>query len=229
MPDQTSTAGATRCPYRKYKFSILRVILFSLLLTALTAACLYVYYTAFNFYRDRLLENGSKTLAWFTKEIGFSLPFIVICLFHYMVYHKADRRDGIVRREMFWEVLTVTVLVYAVLIPYLAEISAALHTNALAAGEVIPQTDAKIDITLLMELHEWIIRFTVPLGILMVFHSMRAHRELHHPETEEEEAPITVAEYEARKAAAQAAGQSFEPLAEKPVPVSDTVREVAHE
>lgn len=234
MSDQTSAIGVTKY---KYKFSILRIILCCLLLTALTAACLYVYYTAFDFYRDRLLAEESKTLAWFTKEIGLSLPFIVICLFHYMVYHKADRRDGVARREMFWEILGVTVLVYAVLLPYLEEISDALHTNALAAGETIPQTDAKIDITLLMELHEWIIRFTIPLGVLMVFHGMRARREIRHPETEEEEAPITVAEYEARKAAAQsaaqsaaqAAGQSFEPLAEKPAPVSDTVREVAHE
>ncbi len=229
MSDQTSAIGVTKY---KYKFSILRVILCCLLLTALTAACLYVYYTAFDFYRDRLLEDESKTLAWFTKQIGLSLPFIVICLFHYMVYHKADRRDGVARREMFWEVVGVTVLVYAVLLPYLAEISDALHTNALAAGETIPQTDAYIDITLLMELHEWIIRLTIPLGVLMVFHGMRAHREIHRPETEEEEAPITVAEYEARKAAAraaQAAEQSSEPLSKEPAPASDTVREVSHE
>ena len=219
MSHQTSAVGAA-----KYKFSIPRIILCSLLLAALTAACLYVYYTAFDFYRDRLLEEESKTLAWFTKQIGLSLPFIVICLFHYMVYHKHDRRDGVVRREMFWEVLAVTVLVYAVMIPYLAEISDALHTNALAAGETVPQTDAKIDITLLMELHEWIIRFTVPLGVLMVFHGMRAHREIHHPEDEENEAPITVAEYEARKAAERAAQ-----VAGQVPPATQTAEEVVHE
>lgn len=222
MSDQSSAVGVA-----KYKFSILRVILCSVLLAVLTAACLYVYYTAFDFYRERLLAEESKTLAWFTKQIGLSLPFIVICLFHYMVYHKHDRRDGVARREMFWETLGVTVLVYAVLLPYLGSISEALHTNALAAGDVIPQTEAKIDITLLMELHEWIIRFTVPLGILMVFHGMRARREILHPEDEVTETPITVAEYEARKAAL--VPQASESSAPEATPTPDTIQEVAHE
>ena len=80
-----------------------------------------------------------------------------------------------------------------------------LHTNALAAGESIPTTERGVDITLLMELHDWFIRLTIPLGALMVFHATRARREIRFPE-EAEEPLLTVAEYEARRAAsAQAA------------------------
>lgn len=190
---------------RRYGFSIVRVLFCGVLLTALVTICLYLFHTSFDFYRARFLETESKTLAWFTLQIGFSLPFAVICLFHYAVYHKHDRRDGVARREMFWEVVMVTVLTYAVLLPYLASISDALHTNALAAGESIPTTERGVDITLLMELHDWFIRLTIPLGALMVFHATRARREIRFPE-EAEEPLLTVAEYEARRAAsAQAA------------------------
>ena len=191
---------------RPYKFSILRVLLCGVLLTVLVAVCLYLDHTAFDFYEARLLENQSKTFAWFVEQIGFSLPFIVICLFHLMVYHKHDRRDGVARREMFWEVVVVTVLTYAVLLPYLAKISDALYINTLAAGETVPKTDGRVEITLLMELHDWFIRLTIPLALLMGFHAMRARREILHPETEVSAKPvITVAEYEAQKAAAREA------------------------
>ena len=191
---------------RPYKFSILRVLLCGVLLTVLVAVCLYLDHTAFDFYEARLLENQSKTFAWFMEQIGFSLPFIVICLFHFMVYHKHDRRDGVARREMFWEVVVVTVLTYAVLLPYLAKISDALYINTLAAGETVPKTDGRVEITLLMELHDWFIRLTIPLAVLMGFHAMRARREILHPETEAvADTPMTVAEYEAQKAAAREA------------------------
>ena len=184
---------------RRYGFSILRVALCSILLTALVAACLYVYLTAFDFYHARFLETESKTFAWFTEQIGLALPFVLICLFHYMVYHKHDRRDGDARREMFWELVAVTVLTYGVLLPYLSAVSEALHINALAAGEIIPETDAHVEITLLMETHEWFVRLAIPLGALMVFHAARARREMTCPEVEE---PLmTVEEYEAAKAA----------------------------
>lgn len=186
---------------RRYGFSIPRVALCSLLLTVLVAACLYLYMTAFDFYHARLLEDESKTFAWFTEQIGLALPFIVICLFHYIVYHSHDRHDGIARREMFWEILAVTVLTYAVLLPYLARISDALYINALAAGESIPKTDGKVEITLLMEMHDWFVRLPIPLGLLMVFHAARARREIKFPESEVvTDAPMTVEEYEARKA-----------------------------
>ena len=186
---------------RRYRFSIVRVLFCGVLLTVLSAVCLYVFYTAFDFCRDRFLEEESKTLAWFTLQLSLSLPFIVICLFHYIVYHKHDRHDGVARREMFWEVVVVTALLYAVLLPYLSSVSDALHTNMLAAGESVPTNEAGSEVTLLMELHDWFIRLTIPLGALMVFHAARARREIRFPE--EEEPLLTVAEYELRKAAAR--------------------------
>ena len=218
---------------RRYGFSVPRILFCGVLLTALVAVCLYLDYTAFDFYQARLLENGSKTLAWFTEQVGFSLPFIVICLFHFLVYHKHDRRDGVARREMFWEVVTVTVLTYAVLLPYLAKISDALYINALAAGETIPETDGHVEITLLMELHEWFIRLTIPLGILLAFHALRGRRERLYPETEAPEDPvITVDEYEARKAAAAAEAALAEAsLAEEAADIAATSagKEPVHE
>ncbi len=201
---------------RRYRFSIPRILLCGILLTVLVAACLYVYYTAFEFFHARLLENQSKTLAWFCEQLGYSLPFIIICLFHLLVYHKHDRKDGAARREMFWEIVMVTILTYAVLLPYLGKISEALYINALAAGETIPETDVDVEITLLMELHEWFIRLTIPLGVLMAFHGLRARREIRYPETElPVEPPMTVEEYEARKAALRAAEQASETAAEE--------------
>ena len=187
---------------RPYSFSIPRVLLCGVLLTALIAACLYLHLTAFEFYQARFLDTESKTLAWFTEQLSYSLPFIIICLFHLVVYHKHDRYDGVARKEMLWEVVMVTVLTYGVLLPCLGQISNALYTNALATGEIIPQTEAEVDITLLMDIHQWVIRLTIPLGILMVFHGVRANRELRHPESEAAEEPLlTVEEFEAQKAA----------------------------
>lgn len=187
-------------------FSLPRTLFCGLLMTVLVAGCLYLHHTAFDFFRARMLDNESKTIAWLTKQVGFSLPFIVICLFHAAVYGGRDPRDGSARREMFWEVIVVTVLTYAVLLPYLSSVSEALHINALAAGEKLPLSEGKAEITLLMELHEWFIRLTIPLALLLIYHGSRARRERFHPETEAEPAPLlTVAEYEARKAAAAAA------------------------
>ena len=195
----------TPAPRQAVWVPVLRTILCGLLMTVLVAGCLYLYYTSFDFYRARLLDNESKTLAWLTEQLSFSLPFILICLFQVMVYHGRDPRDGSVRREMFWEIVLVAVLTYAVLLPYLSSISDALYTNALAAGEKIPKTDGKVEITLLMELHDWFIRLTIPLLLLMVYHSARARRERLYPETEQaSDRPLTVAEYEALKAAREA-------------------------
>lgn len=198
------------------RISIPRILLCGILLTILMAGCLYLHHTALSFYQARLLDNASKTMAWLTKQLSFALPFIVICLFHAFVYHRHDTHDGSARREMFWEVLVVAVLTYAVLIPYLAKISEALYINALAAGETIPKTEGKVEITLLMEFHEWFIRLTIPLGLLLTFHGTRARRETFCPEAEETPAPtITIVEYEVRKAAQRAAQAYAEAVADE--------------
>jgi hypothetical protein len=189
---------------RRYRFNILRVLIFGVFLSVLVAACLYCKYTAIDFFHARLLEQESKTSAWIVKQVSFALPWIVICLFHGLVYCKHDRRDGIVQREMFWEVLLVTVFTYLVLLPYLKNISEEMHAAALEMGADITQTEGKVDQTFLMIFHEWFIRMTVPLSALLLFHSVRARRELDYPETEAEEPMMTRAEYDAMKLAEMA-------------------------
>ena len=185
---------------RRYRFSILRILICGVLLSVLVAACLYCKYTAIDFFHARLLEQESKTSAWIIKQVSFALPWIVICLFHGLVYTKHDRRDGIAQREMFWEVLMVTAFVYLLLLPYLKNVSEDMYAAALEMGADIPQTEGKVDKTFLMIFHEWFIRMAVPLGVLLVFHSTRARREELHPETEAEEPMMTKAEYDALRA-----------------------------
>ena len=180
------------------------------MLSLLVTTCMYIRHTAFDFYHARLLENGSKTTAWFVEQIGYALPWILICIFHGIVYLKHDRHDGICQREMFWEVLLVVILTYGVLLPCMVHVSNTMYEAALEIGASIPQTDGKHDVTLAMKLHEWFIRLTIPLGALLVFHSMRARREIRCPETETEEPVMTKAEYDAARRAAHAAQEAAE-------------------
>ena len=200
----TATQALPTQTGRRYRFSILRILICGVLLSVLVAACLYCKYTAIDFFHARLLEQESKTSAWILKQVSFALPWIVICLFHGLVYCKHDRRDGIVQREMFWEVLLVTVFTYLVLLPYLKNISEEMYAAALEMGADIPQTDGKVDQTFLMIFHEWFIRMAVPLSALLLFHSVRARREMDYPETEAEEPMMTRAEYDAMKLAEMA-------------------------
>ena len=196
----TATQALPTQTGRRYRFSILRILICGVLLSVLVAACLYCKYTAIDFFHARLLEQESKTSAWIIKQVSFALPWIVICLFHGLVYTKHDRRDGIAQREMFWEVLMVTAFVYLLLLPYLKNVSEDMYAAALEMGADIPQTDGKVDKTFLMIFHEWFIRMAVPLGVLLVFHSTRARREELHPETEAEGPMMTKAEYDALRA-----------------------------
>ena len=200
----TTTQALPTQTGRRYRFSILRILICGVLLSVLVAACLYCKYTAIDFFHARLLEQESKTSAWIIKQVSFALPWIVICLFHGLVYTKHDRRDGIAQREMFWEVLMVTAFVYLLLLPYLKNVSEDMYTAALEMGADIPQTDGKVDKTFLMIFHEWFIRMAVPLSALLLFHSVRARREMDYPETEAEEPMMTRAEYDAMKLAEMA-------------------------
>ena len=200
----TATQALPTRTGRRYRFSILRILIFGVFLSVLVAACLYCKYTAIDFFHARLLEQESKTSAWILKQVSFALPWIVICLFHGLVYCKHDRRDGIAQREMFWEVLLVTVFTYLVLLPYLKNISEEMYAAALEMGADIPQTEGKVDKTFLMIFHEWFIRMAVPLSALLLFHSVRARREMDYPETEAEEPMMTRAEYDAMKLAEMA-------------------------
>ncbi len=196
----TATQALPTSADRRYRFSILRVLICGAFLSVLVAACLYCKYTALDFFHARLLEQESKTSAWILKQVSFALPWIILCIFHGMVYAKHDRHDGTAQREMFWEVALVTVFTYLILLPYLRHVSDGMYAAALEMGADIPQTDGKVDQTFIMIFHEWFIRMAVPLGALLLFHSVRARRERLHPETESEEPLMTRAEYDALRA-----------------------------
>ena len=191
----TSTPSPTQG--RRYRFSILRVLLCSILLSLLVAASLYLKYSAVDFFHARLLEQGSKISAWILKQISYALPWIFMCIFHAITYRRHDRHDGVVAREMFWEVVLVTIFTYLTLLPYLQSVSDEMYAAALEAGATIPQTDGKVDQTFIMLFHEWFVRLSIPLIGLMVFYSTRARRQRLHPETEVDEPLMTRAEYDA--------------------------------
>lgn len=196
---------------RRYRFSILRVLLCGFFMSVLVAACLYLKYTAVDFFHARLLEQESKTSAWILKQVGFALPWIFMCIFQSITYRKHDRRDGVVAREMFWEVMLVTVFTYFIMLPYLRNVSDIVYAAALEAGADIPQTDGKVDLTFIMLLHEWFVRMAVPLAALLILYSTRARRERLFPETEAAEPLMTRAEYDALRAseaAAETAGEA---------------------
>ena len=182
---------------RRYRFSILRVLFCSILMSLLVVASLYLKYSAVDFFHARLLDQGSKTSAWILKQVSFALPWIFMCIFHAITYRRHDRHDGVVAREMFWEVFFVTVFTYLVLLPYLQNVSDEMYAAALEAGATIPQTQGKVDQTFIMIFHEWFVRLSIPLIGLMMFYSIRARRQRFHPETEVDEPLMTRAGYDA--------------------------------
>ncbi len=204
----TATQSLSAPVGRRYRFSIIRILVCGILLSVLVTACLYLKYSVFDFVHARLLDQESKTSAWILLQVSYALPWIFVCIFHGLVYCKHDRHDSIVQREMFWEVLFVTVFTYLILLPYLCHISDAMYASALEMGADIPQTDGKVDQTFIMIFHEWFIRLSVPLCALLLFHAIRAKRERLHPETEAAEPLMTKAEYDARKIAALAEAEA---------------------
>ena len=168
---------------RRTAWSLVRVLLCGILLTAAVAGCLYLHHTAFPFLRARLLETEMKTSAWIVKQLSFSLPFILICVFFAVAYRSIDRRDGVASREKQWIVLVVTVLSYAVLLPYVKHLSGEMYASAVASGAEIPMTEMDVPLTLMLKSREWFIRLAIPLGLLMLFYSVRATREKACPDT----------------------------------------------
>lgn len=222
----TASIPDTRATVRRYRFNILRVLICGIFMSVLVAACLYLKYSAVDFFHARLLEQESKTSAWILKQVGFALPWIFMCIFQSITYRKHDRRDGIVAREMFWEVMLVTVFTYFILLPYLKGISEEMYAAALEAGAKIPQTDGKVDQTFIMLFHEWFVRMAVPLTALLILYSARARRERLFPETEAAEPLMTRAEYDALRASEAAAETAAETAGEA---TDNTVTETATE
>lgn len=222
----TASIPDTRATARRYRFNILRVLICGIFMSVLVAACLYLKYSAVDFFHARLLEQESKTSAWILKQVGFALPWIFMCIFQSITYRKHDRRDGIVAREMFWEVMLVTVFTYFILLPYLKGISEEMYAAALEAGAKIPQTDGKVDQTFIMLFHEWFVRMAVPLTALLILYSARARRERLFPETEAAEPLMTRAEYDALRASEAAAETAAETAGEA---TDNTVTETSTE
>lgn len=193
----TVTSASSPTQGRRYRFSPLRVLFCSILLSLLVVASLYLKYSAVDFFHARLLDQGSKTSAWILKQVSYALPWIFMCIFHAITYRRHDRHDGVAAREMFWEVVLVTIFTYLMLLPYLRGISDEMYAAALEAGATIPQTAGKVDQTFIMIFHEWFVRLSIPLLGLMVFYSTRARRQRLHPETEADEPLMTRAEYDA--------------------------------
>ena len=153
----------------------------SVLLFLLVAGCLYLHHTVFTDARAHFLDAESKSIAWIVRELGYMLPFLVIALFQYVLYSKYDREDGVFQSEMAWEIFLVALLTYAVLLPYVCHVSDELYAAAKALaeqkGEALPRTEGNVDRTLAMDLHQWFVRFSIPLALLGVYHGSRASRE----------------------------------------------------
>ena len=176
---------------RRTVWTLVRVLLCGVLLTAAVAGCLYLHHTAFPFLRERLLETEMKTSAWLLKQLSFSLPFVLICLFFAVAYRGIDRRDGMASREKQWIVLLVTALSYAVLLPYVNHLSGEMYEAAVTSGAEIPLTDMGVPLTLMLKSREWFIRLAIPLGLLILFYGVRAAREKTCPDTPEIASPVT--------------------------------------
>ncbi len=177
--------------------SVVRVLISTLLLSGLFAACLYLYHTAFPFLEAHLLDTGKKSTAWFVEQLSYSLPFILIGLYFTITYHAIDKRDGVASREKFWIAVLVTLCTYGVLLPYVNHVSGELYAAAVEAGAEIPETEGKVPMTLLMDLLEWFLRLSIPMGIVITFYGMRSSRERRCPDEPEEAFP-TVEECNAR-------------------------------
>lgn len=200
-----------------------RVVLFSILLTTAVAGCLYLHLTAFPFLRERLLETEMKTTAWLLKQLSFSLPLVLICLFFTVSYRGIDRRDGVASREKQWIVILVTLLSYAVLLPYVNHLSNEMYEAAVETGIEIPKTDANVPWTLMLRCREWFVRLAIPLGLLILFYSVRAAREKDCPAPIEDTTPVAAEAVEAT----EPADGSENPIAVDISAVS--AKEVSHE
>ncbi len=162
----------------QYRFSVLRVAIISLLLFVLLGLCLLLYHTAFRALEGDFAASEKKNSSWIVGELGLMMPLLTVCLFQFFVYAKHDRRNAIAQREMAWEILLSTLLVYAVILPVIMYVSDRRLALELAAGAVVEQTEGKEFRTLLMDMAEWFIRLPVPMLLLYVFHRSKAADEL---------------------------------------------------
>lgn len=197
MPFTPAYVAPTQKERGQYSFSWLRILVIGVMLSVLVACCLYLHHTAFVSLQQGLTDGEHKNSAWIAGEIGYMLPFLVICIFQYAVYHKHDRHNGILQKEMAWEIAIVTLLTYAVLLPVVYHISHSQLVLQLAADGIVSKNAGDVYQTLFMDLAEWFLRLTVPLMLLLVFHIIKARSEIKYPEMPATPTTTTTAEQEA--------------------------------
>ncbi len=161
-----------------YRFSWVRVLVISVLLFLLLAVCLYLNQTAFKALKQGLTDGEHKNSAWIAGEIGSLLPLITVAVFQFAIYHKHDRHDGIVQKEMAWEILLSTLLTYTVLLPIVIYLSDAQLAEQLAQGVDVPQNDGGEYITLFLNSLTWFLHLGVTMLLLWLFHSSKANSEM---------------------------------------------------
>ncbi len=207
---------------RSYRFSVLRILLIGLFLSVLTALCLYLHHHAFREYLDYLKEADKKSTAWIAEQLGYMLPFLTIAIFQYAVYAKHNRKDGILQREMAWEILIVAAFTYLILLPLVWYKSDITLKVSLAAGIQVDKTDGKEYQTLLLSVAEWFVRLIIPLCLLFVYHTAMSRAEKQEAETEKIEQPSEAsAEHEtiAPVEASDIAEPTQESMQEAPSPI----------
>ncbi len=123
------------------------------------------------------LQRDRKATVWFVEQFGYLAPLLATMIIPYLLYRKVDRHDGKVQRELTWITVMVMALTFLVLLPYVAKVSDAELQAALAAGEDFPKRDGGAYDTLLLNVAPWFIRLFIGLCMLLLYHSMRAHRE----------------------------------------------------
>lgn len=168
--------------------SLLRIMIFSLLMAGLVVVELYLHHAVIPDFLSDLKEAGHKNSAWIGKELSYMLPFLTLAFFPYFVYRRAERSSmpaGTIcpavrrlQREKAWEMLLVGVLIYGVILPYCIHLSKVGYESALAealvSGTSVPQTEGKTDDKLIYHLTEWFIRQFIPLSLLGLYHAARA-------------------------------------------------------
>lgn len=171
--------------YSAVKISIFRIVAISVLLFILISLEFGVYSTAIKDLHGNLMKDyemtsnrgWQKSVAWIVNELGLWLPMITICVFQLAVYKRYNRENGILQKEMAFEVIVVGVLVYALLLPYVSHLSSEMHATAVLEEtvEYYKNGDA---ITLMRESLEWFVRFIIPVGLLSLYHFTRSKAEI---------------------------------------------------
>ncbi len=188
---------------RTYRFSILRVIVMSLLLFLLTTVCLYLHNSILKEYVSYLTTAEKKTTAFLTEQLSYMLPFLTIAVFQFAVYAKQDNRDGILQKEQAYEILILAALVYLVLLPCVWIYSDQTLTLQLAAGIEVEKNAGREYEALLLDVFQWFVRLSIPLIFLSTYHLIRAGVELR--EAARLSAPCTGADTQTEASADNAA------------------------